>query len=863
MNDDKKQLFRLNITFIEGFYRFIKKHFFYKKDTIPIENGGTGKTTANDAMNALTNALNEGSETAELNDNVEFITQDTDVANKVFYRRKISVLWKYIKSKLSTVATSGAYKDLSGSPVNIEGKASILGKDYFIVYPEGGTCTKDGNVSGSIKILLPQKWTSTMIKFTVSIFNYVSNTSVDYIVSGYTYPESWYNNTAICIGKYGESLSNLSVNFGYVGNYAAIAIGDSGTVWCYPKVVVHDVLIGHSQCEFEKWNKGWQVIIDTTNITISQASGTSNPNVAYKSQIVKDIGNNADTSFAYSKAGLESATWLAAWNGYELRAISPSNINVGSANTASMVSGSYTGNGGQQSPSYVTSGKTRFNMWNAFKGITNPAGGYMDVILMDNYTGGDVPYVTGIGVTKNNGDPRMFVANGAKGGNGNWAHQVEVITSANIANQSVSNANTVGGKSTSDLQNYANLSNKPTSFPANGGTANYTNYINAIAIPANANFNSYTTPGFYYCAANSTVATLSNRPTGNAFFMIVGKHAGTYQQVVEYMTGNPKIYMRNYYNGTWGSWYRIYSTADAPPDTNTVYTHPTSSGNKHIPAGGSSGQILRWSADGTAVWGADNNTTYSNMRGASTSAAGAAGLVPAPAAGAATRYLRSDGTWQVPPDTNTTYSTATQSANGLMSAADKKKLDGIDAGANAGAASTHYHRVLVRSGTTQAIEVGDAGGSQLYSLRPATSAGDNKVNLGTTSYRFSHAYVAAGSVSTSDRYDKEEIQDLNKKIENFFMNLRPVSYKWKYDEDDKTHYGFIAQEIAQAGTSSLLTPDDMGMISADELDEPTEDGREIRWGLNYAEFHAIEVHMIQKLLKKVEELEDKFSNLSQ
>lgn len=51
------------------------------------------------------------------------------------------------------------------------------------------------------------------------------------------------------------------------------------------------------------------------------------------------------------------------------------------------------------------------------------------------------------------------------------------------------------------------------------------------------------------------------------------------------------------------------------------------------------------------------NTTYSNMTGATSSAAGKAGLVPAPAAGAATRYLRSDGTWQVPPDTdtNTTY----------------------------------------------------------------------------------------------------------------------------------------------------------------------------------------------------------------
>lgn len=66
------------------------------------------------------------------------------------------------------------------------------------------------------------------------------------------------------------------------------------------------------------------------------------------------------------------------------------------------------------------------------------------------------------------------------------------------------------------------------------------------------------------------------------------------------------------------------------------YTHPTTSGNKHIPSGGRSGQILRWSADGTAVWGADNNTTYSD---------------------------------------------ATQSTHGLMTAADKKKLDGIAAGA--------------------------------------------------------------------------------------------------------------------------------------------------------------------------------------
>lgn len=76
----------------------------------------------------------------------------------------------------------------------------------------------------------------------------------------------------------------------------------------------------------------------------------------------------------------------------------------------------------------------------------------------------------------------------------------------------------------------------------------------------------------------------------------------------------------------------------------------------------------------------DTNTTYSAFKGATSSAAGGTGLVPAPAAGQQTRYLRGDGTWQTPP--NTTYSNATTSTDGLMSSEDKTKLDGIATGAN-------------------------------------------------------------------------------------------------------------------------------------------------------------------------------------
>lgn len=66
------------------------------------------------------------------------------------------------------------------------------------------------------------------------------------------------------------------------------------------------------------------------------------------------------------------------------------------------------------------------------------------------------------------------------------------------------------------------------------------------------------------------------------------------------------------------------------------YVHPTTAGNKHIPSGGSSGQILRWASEGTAVWGNDVNTTYEP---------------------------------------------ATSTEDGLMSAADKAKLDSIQADA--------------------------------------------------------------------------------------------------------------------------------------------------------------------------------------
>lgn len=168
---------------------------------------------------------------------------------------------------------------------------------------------------------------------------------------------------------------------------------------------------------------------------------------------------------------------------------------------------------------------------------------------------------------------------------------------------------------------------------------------------------------------------------------------------------------------------------------------------------GSTSNYLR--GDGT--WATPPNTTYSNMSGASTSAAGKAGLVPAPAAGAANRYLRSDGVWAVPPDTNTTY---TLSSFGITAtAAELNTLDGVTATAteinyldgvtsniqtqlNGKADSSHTHSYLPLSGGTLTGTV---------TSRAIQPSANNSYNLGTSDYKYNTVYATtfSGNATTA------------------------------------------------------------------------------------------------------------------
>ena len=86
------------------------------------------------------------------------------------------------------------------------------------------------------------------------------------------------------------------------------------------------------------------------------------------------------------------------------------------------------------------------------------------------------------------------------------------------------------------------------------------------------------------------------------------------------------------------------SAAIATSGTRT-FSHASTSGNKHIPSGGTTNQLLRWSADGTATW--SNEVTYGVFNTTTD------GLVPKTTTSNTTDYLRRDGTWVTPPNSTT------------------------------------------------------------------------------------------------------------------------------------------------------------------------------------------------------------------
>lgn len=198
----------------------------------------------------------------------------------------------------SWLAAWNGYELRAISPANLANLLgtkgfNAVGKNGFVVYPNGGVYnTQTSSITGYLRVKLPVGFINTMMKFTVSIYNY-SNVAMDYVIAGYPYSgnKGWHYCDAYCIAPYDSesALSNLEVSFGSLDSKPAITIGAASTVWAYPQVVIHDILIGYNGATYSNYNGAWTIDFSTTGLN-SPVNGIGGTNIARKSRIANFVG---------------------------------------------------------------------------------------------------------------------------------------------------------------------------------------------------------------------------------------------------------------------------------------------------------------------------------------------------------------------------------------------------------------------------------------------------------------------------------------------------------------------------------------------------------------------------------------------
>ena len=145
--------------------------------------------------------------------------------------------------------------------------------------------------------------------------------------------------------------------------------------------------------------------------------------------------------------------------------------------------------------------------------------------------------------------------------------------------------------------------------------------------------------------------------------------------------------------------------------------------------------------------------------------------------------------------------------------------------------------------------------------------------LGTASLYWNAIYSKNGAISVSDKNAKENIEYMDDK-ETFFNSLKPCTFKFK--NGDRTHFGFISQDVEEALKENGMTAFDFAGFCKDLKMETfiNDDGEEeerivlddmgdeqYTYSLRYSEFIALNTHMIQKANKKIEQQQKEIDDL--
>ena len=273
-----------------------------------------------------------------------------------------------------------------------------------------------------------------------------------------------------------------------------------------------------------------------------------------------------------------------------------------------------------------------------------------------------------------------------------------------------------------------------------------------------------------------------------------------------------------------------------------------------------SGKTITYTkGDGTTgtITTQDTNTTYGNMKGATASAAGAAGLVPAPAKGKQGQYLRGDGAWATP--TNTTYKNFVKS--GSSAAAGLVPKPSTTAGTSKYLREDCSWQVPPNTNTTYGVF-----GQYYNGLVPAP----NDRNRWDWYLAGDGQWRSVQSASTSDRRLKQNFKDVPEDIIDIWGNVRWIQFLLKRDvseegEHARPHVGLVVQDLHEVYEKHGIDIKKYG-ITTHDLREATpakydEDGNLIsspqeavdRWMLNYNDALAFEALYLRKKIRLIEE----------
>jgi hypothetical protein len=152
----------------------------------------------------------------------------------------------------------------------------------------------------------------------------------------------------------------------------------------------------------------------------------------------------------------------------------------------------------------------------------------------------------------------------------------------------------------------------------------------------------------------------------------------------------------------------------------------------------------------------------------------------------------------------------------------------------------------------------------VMSDRFRSSANDTHY-LGDATYKWKAVYAVNGTIQTSDRNQKRNIEQLDERYIALFDKLQPVSFMFNDAESDRVHIGFISQDVKAAMDEVGLSDLDFAGFCRDiaketvEVEDPetgeiSYEEREVRdangnpvflYSLRYSEFIALNSRIIQ------------------